>query len=191
LKDEVGVRLGKRLKDLSVVVAELQGRLKPHEPAIKLSRVQVLLLVAVVALVLALPFGIDRFWRIKPPLPASSESALGVETLVRQVQTEIAKSEENRKAKNIAAMFELKRFELEISFVARKTSSQSGNANFELVTVDNQLQVTAEQTHRLKLVMDVVAPEGTIEQSRSATPEGGQVLGRIPETGGAGKGVKR
>jgi hypothetical protein len=129
--------------------------------------------------VLSVPLIIGQL-RKKEILSSKEEPTLGVEKLVRQIQIEIAKSEEDRKAEGIAPMFELKSFELEISFVARNTSTATGKAQFEIVTVDNQFQTGSEQTHRLKLVMDVISPEGTAEQSTSQPPEQGQILSPIP-----------
>jgi len=184
----------KYLKDISRVVREILSALTPKPPTTtpKSIWLRVIALVALVILVLSSPFIIARFTaRNNQPWPPNGEATLGVEKLIRQIQIEIAKSEEARKAQGIAPMFELKSFELEISFVASKTSTQAGNAHFEIVTVDNQLQVGAEQAHRLKLIMDVVTPQGTVEQSTSQPPTDGQVIGSVPPMTQKRKGAKQ
>lgn len=170
----------RQLKHLSQLVTEIHSFLKPpKQGSRKFVWLRVVGFVIAVIGVLSAPLIVAQF-RKNEPLPLKGEQTLGVERLVRQIQIEIAKSEEDRKAEGIAPMFELRSFELEISFVVKNTSTQTGKANFEIVTVDNQFQAGSEQTHRLKLVMDVLPLEGEAEQSTSQPPENGQILNPIP-----------
>jgi hypothetical protein len=139
-----------------------------------------LVMVLLALLALSFPHLVDRF-RFSKTHGVQDEQLLGVATLVRQVQSEIEKSEEERKEKNIAPMFELRGFEVEIAFVVRKTNIESGQAKFEAFAVDDRIEMSSERTHRLKLIMDpATSYEDTVGPSNSAPPNAEVPSGRVP-----------
>jgi len=138
------------------------------------------------AIFLSAPYLFNRFYVNALNHPQPDIGALGIEGLIRQVQIEVSNSEEQRKKDNIAPMFELKGFEIEISFVVRKSLTHGNTVKYEAFAVDDQIQVGSEKTHRLKLIMDIATEdEGSIPPNISKPPKRINVLGTIPPQKGA------
>jgi hypothetical protein len=175
----------KYLKDISRILDGLYQKQKEQPNAQdKKYWFRLLTVIALVLLALSAPNITQYFYKSTnlPSLISSEEDrSLDVSKLIRQVQDEISKSEDERRDKGIPPMFELKTFELEINFVVRKSTTQTGTANLELVTVDNQLESGAEKVHKIKLVMDTLdSYEGDAPPSDPQTLPSGKIIGKPP-----------
>jgi Trypsin-co-occurring domain 2 len=114
-------------------------------------------------------------------LIASKEEAsyqnLDVSNLVRKVQDELTKSEQERRKNNIPTLFVVNTFELEIGFIVRKETNHGEKYSLEVATVDNQMQVGAERIHKIKLVFGIAPPySGSASASDSQPPTDAQTL---------------
>lgn len=145
-------------------------------------------LVAIGGVVLLCPFLMSCFFNNAEIVDAANNPPLGIDSLVKRVQTELSNLEQERREKNIAPTFQLKSVELEVAFVVKKTSTQSGSAQVEVATVKNELQTGSEHTHRLKLILEI-APhfEASVGPSGSQPPTIGQILGPVPPQKGENK----
>ncbi|HEV7682648.1 MAG TPA: trypco2 family protein [Pyrinomonadaceae bacterium] len=118
------------------------------------------------------------------PGPAS----LDVGTMIRQVQDELTKSEEQRRANNIPPLFEVGAFELEIGFLVRKSSEVGSKFSYEVITVNNRVQLANELTHKLKIVMHPIAEhEDSATSDESQNPTEVPVSGPLPPKKGLNK----
>jgi hypothetical protein len=81
----------------------------------------------------------------------ADQRELGVAELVRKIKGELVAVDQEQTSGNQLALFRLKDFELEISFVVHHTSSSKGTVQFEFLTVDNDIQVGAEKVQKLTL----------------------------------------
>jgi hypothetical protein len=114
--------------------------------------------------------------------------SLDVSTLIRQVQDELTKSEEQRRANNIPPLFEVGAFELEIGFLVRKSSEVGNKFTYEVVTVDNRMQMANELRHKLKIVMHPIAEhEDSAASDESQNPTEVPVSGPLPPKKGLNK----
>jgi hypothetical protein len=122
-------------------------------------------------------------------IASQEEPGINVRKLVRKIEDELTKSEEERLKNNSRPMFEVKAFELEIDFVVRKASEHGDKFDFEVATVDNRQQYGAEQTHRLKLTFNpITSYEGSAaDNNRSQPVTEGQLIGAVPPKKGQNK----
>lgn len=111
---------------------------------------------------------------------SNDQVTLGIDSLIKQVQDDLSKAEQERRENHRAPMFELKGFELEISFIVKRTRTQTGTIEYKAIAIDNHIEIGTEQTHKLKLMMDITPDEGSTEPSSSRPPQEGQVLGPVP-----------
>ena len=138
-------------------------------------------------LVISSPYLFDRLQRtaiLHDPFFAAEDMPIPVNKLVRKVQEEISKSEQERVAQGIAPMFEVKTLELEIGFVVKRSSNSGGKITYEVFTVDNELHTGNEQTHRIKLVMDIKPYDISVKPSESEAPTEGTRLESVPNKKG-------
>jgi hypothetical protein len=98
----------------------------------------------------------------------TGDEGLGIEQLITGVKEELIKTEEARRLKADAPLFELKDFDLEISFVVRASSSHKGRASYQVLTVDSDVQTGSERVQRLRLHMTAV-PQLSKSESKSPT----------------------
>ncbi len=64
-----------------------------------------------------------------------SES-IEIKSLVTEVKRQLTELDKERQSNNELALFQLKEFELELTFVVRKTSSVTAEGSFELIALD-------------------------------------------------------
>jgi hypothetical protein len=83
----------------------------------------------------------------------------GVKKLIEEVKKELTEATEDMEKKHEAALFQLKSFDLEVTFVAQVSATDSAGASYQLVTVNNQLATSSGRTQKLNLHMEVVPPE--------------------------------
>lgn len=88
----------------------------------------------------------------------SVDEPLDLDKLIRKVKEELAASEQERVTNREAALFELKQFDLEISFVMRARSVGSGKVEYVPVVVSNELELGSERVQRITLHMNAVPP---------------------------------
>jgi len=110
-------------------------------------------------MLIALTFVTQRFWRQQRTTPTNAREGLGVNELIREVKQELRQASDEMRQNNEAALFQLKTFDLEVSFVARAVATTSGKVTYELVAVDNQLETSSERTQKLMLHMEVLPPQ--------------------------------
>lgn len=182
----------KYLKEISRSLANinlLQKQTTQFNSQSKFNWLRIINLVVLATVVLSLPYLVNRTY--KPTNKVFTQdygNTLGIGQLTRQVQNEISKLDKERRENNIAPMFQLQTFELEISFVIKEGSNQSGGAHYEVVTVDNQLQTGSEHVQKLKLTM-VVSPsyESAVGPSEPEHLDQVEILGSPPPQKGENK----
>jgi len=86
------------------------------------------------------------------------KEALGVGELITQVKSELAQMEQDRRKKGDAALFEVKDFDLEISFVVHKHVSAKGEVSYHLVTVGGEVQSAFERAQKVTLHLTTLPP---------------------------------
>src|SRR5882724_10665115 len=103
------------------------------------------------------PFLIQYFLRraIVPPV----QKGLEISNLIRQVKSELEIANDKMRQNNEAALFQVKSFDLEVTFVVQATTTSSGNTDFHFVTVDNRLETNSQRTQKMTLHMVVTPPE--------------------------------
>lgn len=145
--------------------------------------VRVACLVMLAALALSGPYVVANLRAKHEHAPAAEgEESLGIQRLIRQVQKELTKSEQERRANNIPSLGPVKNFELDITLVAKKAETLGGGLHFTPVTAEDQLQTATEKTHTLKIFMDVEPLEGSAGKSEAPPPAGGLVLDPAPSS---------
>lgn len=113
-------------------------------------------IIAIVVCV-ALALGIDHYL-INPSHEAES-TPLGIDALAEKVRSELEKLETWRQSNGKAALFELKDFELEVSFVVKKSRKVKGELEAEVITVGGEAEHSKEATQKVVLHMGVIPAE--------------------------------
>lgn len=118
-----------------------------------------------------------------PSADSSADQGLGIEALIHDVKAELAASERAEVEQGHRALFEIKKFDLELSFVAQRSSRGLGKVDYQVVTAENEARVAAEQVQKLTLHFDAIPKEdGSSRQSDSdSEPTDSQVLGETPK----------
>ncbi|MFX0137178.1 MAG: trypco2 family protein [Candidatus Hodarchaeota archaeon] len=83
---------------------------------------------------------------------------LGIKDLVRRVKQELYEAEEEMRKNHEIPLFELKDFDLEISFMVQAQSTQKGKVEYHFVAVDNEIQTGSERIQKIKLHMIAAQP---------------------------------
>ena len=96
---------------------------------------------------------------------------LGINDLIRKVRMELYESELQRTQNREQKLFEVKDFDLEISFIVQERFTQQGKAEFQLVAVDSASEVSSERMHKIRLHMAAIPP-----QPISAKASGSEIL---------------
>jgi len=139
------------------------------------------LLVAVVVMV-ALPLIAPYFWsKRQQQLPPPNADDQGIKNLIEEVKKELTQVSDDTEKRHEAALFQLKSFDLEITFVAQSSTKNSAGAKYELITTDNQLEISSGRTQKLMLHMDVVPPEKKTQELTSGSMKDGTA--KITEIG--------
>ena len=102
---------------------------------------------------------------------AKDSAELGVQDLIEKVKSELIKTEQKRIDAEQAPLFELKDFELEVSFVVKTSNKESGKAEFEVVTVGGETEFSSEKIQKIKLHMTAVQPQLRQAASSMAPPQ--------------------
>jgi hypothetical protein len=133
-------------------------------------------------IVVLMPYVLSRVTTLDSP---RRDEGLGIQELITGVKDELTKTEKARREKGEAPLFELQSFDLEISFVVRASTKQSGGANYQVLTVDSALETGSEKIQKLRLHMTAVEPRAESAAASPgppmASPQGGaQVLTPVP-----------
>lgn len=135
-----------------------------------------LLLVAIV------PILSRRLW-IDTRVP-SAQNGLEISELIRRVKKGLEAANAEANAKQEAALFKAKTFDLEVTFVVEASTSSEGKTEYHLVTVDNTLEAKSERTQKITIHMDVVQPERIVKPAATDQPDkelrGVKVVGTKP-----------
>ncbi len=113
-------------------------------------------IIAVVVCV-ALALGINHYL-INQSFGTES-TPLGIDTLAEKVRSELENLETWRQSNGKAALFELKDFDLEVSFVVKKSRKVKGDLEAEVITVGGEAEHSKEATQKVVLHMGVIPAE--------------------------------
>jgi hypothetical protein len=83
-------------------------------------------------------------------------TGLEIESLIRNVKSELIKADSERIAKNEGALFKLRDFEMEISFTVRKVNRAGTKFDYKFVTVEGGTETGNEKVQKLILHWDAV-----------------------------------
>jgi len=147
------------------------------------TRISLKLVVAVVLILLLpqiVPYIHSRFAQAPPP-QARPPEGLGITDLIRKVKQELAAADEQARQNREAALFQMKDFDLELSFMVQARSVTHGKVNYELVAVDSETQTGSERVQKIRLHMTTVTPEHHVEAARAPSPDSRpRVIGPVP-----------
>jgi hypothetical protein len=122
------------------------------------------------ALIMLMPYILQHLTRGKIALqPPAADKSLGIKELVGDVKSELYQLEKDRVDKKEEALFEVTNFDLEISFIVRASSKQSGKVEYQVVTADTELQQGIEKIQKLTLHMKTVG-EKRLPAEQTAFP---------------------
>lgn len=85
-----------------------------------------------------------------------ANTGLGISELISSVRQELREIENRRNENNETALFEVKDFDLEISFVVQSRSTLKGNIEYYFVTVDNEIETGQERIQKIKLHLTAI-----------------------------------
>jgi Trypsin-co-occurring domain 2 len=105
----------------------------------------------------------------KKPSQGKDEPTLGVQTLVENVKNDLEQIDIDRIKQNKAALFNVKTFDLEINFIAKKTNSSDAKFDYQVVTLGGGEEVSQEQVQKIMLHFEAVAPDKTIKVKADTT----------------------
>jgi hypothetical protein len=132
-------------------------------PDISQPKLDIIIAVGIIFLLLVMLYNHRRV----ASASAKDSAELGVQDLIEKVKSELIKTEQSRVDAGQAPLFELKDFELEISFVVKTSDKESGKAEFEVVTVGGETEFSSEKIQKIKLHMTAVQPQ--LRQAASST----------------------
>jgi hypothetical protein len=117
----------------------------------------------------------------------SADAPLDLDILIRKVKQELAAAEQESVTNREAALFELKQFDLELSFVMRARSLGSGKVEYVPVVVTNELELGSERVQRITLHMNAVPPVSGSNSVITGHPQddhNAELIGHTPKKGG-------
>lgn len=140
--------------------------------------------VLAIIVVVLVPYAFRYFNPLKVDTAGYTNSdKLEIQELITKVEHELAQTEEARIKRGDAPVFYLRDFDLEVSFVVRASSGQSGSARFEVLTVDNNIQTGLERVQKLTLHMTTTPPPtkegGNKAASSRLSPQPGQSIVKV------------
>lgn len=144
----------------------------------------------VALILLALPY-LVRYIQPSPDRAAqigkvSPDAPLDLDILIRKVKQELAAAEQERVTNREAALFELKQFDLEVSFVMRARSLGSGKVEYVPVVVSTELELGSERVQRITLHM-IAAPRlsgsNPVITGHPKDDRDAEVIGQPPKKG--------
>ena len=110
-------------------------------------------------LMASVAFIAPHFWpKGQPQLPPTQSDDQGIKKLIEEVKKELTEASDDMERNHETALFKLKSFDLEVTFVVQSNAMNSADAKYELVTVNNKLETSSGRTQKLTLHMDVVPP---------------------------------
>jgi hypothetical protein len=92
----------------------------------------------------------------------TDEARIGIPELVSEIRKELIESDLQRDKDGIPALFIAKSVDLEISFVVKKADSAGSKLSLEVVTLDAKRQISAEETQKMTLHLEVQKPQDII-----------------------------
>lgn len=111
-------------------------------------------------------------WRTPAPAaaaPIDKRTTLGLQELVQSLKGELEQMESKRLSQQQGALFRIKDFDLELSFVLKRSEKDSSKLEYEILTAEMERELGAEQTHKITLHMEV-APATVVQTLPSAQP---------------------
>jgi K+ transporter len=85
-------------------------------------------------------------------------NSLGLRDFVASLQTELEQMESERLAQQRGALFRVKDFDLELSFVLKHNEKDSTKVEYQILTAEMERELGREQTHKITLHMDLSPP---------------------------------
>jgi len=101
-------------------------------------------------------------WQFRSPAVSETDAGLGLQTLVGQLRSELERMEEDRQSHERGALFEVKNFDLELSFVIKKSEKNKAEFETELATIGTERELGRENTDKITLHMELVPPESVV-----------------------------
>jgi len=89
---------------------------------------------------------------------------LGIDDLVTKIRSELEKVEVQRQSVGEQALFEMKNFDLEISFVVKQTGKAEGKLEAEVITIGGAVERSKEAAQKVTLHMDVIPSQPVMIQ---------------------------
>jgi hypothetical protein len=84
---------------------------------------------------------------------------LGINDLIDRVSVALSEREKKRIDENRDALFEVKKFDLEINFVVKKADTHRGGLELKVVTAGAEAQYSSETIQKIMLHMETIKPE--------------------------------
>lgn len=115
----------------------------------------------------------------------SNDSALvegpRIRDLVRQVKQELSEADSIAQARHELALFELKEFDLDISFVVQSKQTAGGKAGYELLAVESNSEIATARTQRIHLHWTTVGSVATqLKPNPGLEGSDAEVVGQRP-----------
>jgi hypothetical protein len=114
----------------------------------------------------------------------SGDEPLDLDKLIRRVKQELAATEQEMVTNHEAPLFELKQFDLELSFVLRARSLANGKVEYVPVVVSSELEVGSERIQKITLHMNAISPvsgSSSIIRGRPLNERGAELIGESPK----------
>ena len=102
---------------------------------------------------------------VQPPNSGDAPNRLGIDALVTQVRSELENLEIERQSGNTQPLFEMKDFDLEISFVVKQSAKTKGELETEVVTVGGETEHSKEAAQKVTLHMGVMPSQEVVVPS--------------------------
>jgi hypothetical protein len=116
----------------------------------------------VVTALVAVIVSIAIFRIALPPSSGGVPQSLQIDALVTKVRTELENMEIQRQSSGRQPLFEMKDFDLEISFVVKQSVKAKGELETEVITVGSEIQRSNEATQKVTLHMGVIPSQEVI-----------------------------
>jgi hypothetical protein len=102
---------------------------------------------------------------VQPPSGGDAPAHLGIDALVTKVRSELESLEITRQSSSTQPLFEMKDFDLEISFVVKQSATAKGGLETEVVTVGGETEHSKEASQKVTLHMGVIPSQQVIVPS--------------------------
>jgi Trypsin-co-occurring domain 2 len=90
---------------------------------------------------------------------STSENGLNIKELIERVEGELQKTEQEKIDSKQPGLFQVKTFDLEVSFVVKTRYTEAGKiAGYDFIAISAENEIASEQTHKIILHLEAAAP---------------------------------